>query len=369
MTVTLQHKNFVEGTVTVYNASGILMPDSLYKVNTTYGQIRGSNSGSLPAGKYTISYQYYPVYQSKYIRGTPYTTDSKDADVFDGVTLVFNNPWSVAVDTTSKWITNKSKYRFAMSPVEIYNGDKIFIAGYTKPCDYELQFDTTKILDTSYADPNLGSDAIPTNFRVYNRTENKFVKFTYNYSTIKTVPLGRLVPSEELYIYEKNPRGTYSYTWLLGFSSNDQKAIPYDKNDTLRIFTTKPFEQGDTLTFSTTKTAVDLKNVTQNDLNKIRVVPNPYVAASTLESPLPPGVTSGRLRRIDFIHLPSQARIQIYTSRGDHVITLYQDGNIEDGHVSWNLKSSENLDVAFGVYFYIVESSIGTKTGKFAIIK
>jgi hypothetical protein len=104
-------------------------------------------------------------------------------------------------------------------------------------------------------------------------------------------------------------------------------------------------------------------------LNRIRVVPHPYVAASTLESPLPPGVTSGRLRRIDFIHLPSQAKIQIYTSRGDHVITLYQSGNIEDGHVSWNLKSSENLDVAFGVYFYIVESPLGTKTGKFAIIK
>ena len=266
MVVTLQHKNFVQGTVNVFNASGILVPDSLYKLNTITGQIRGSRSESLPVGKYTISYQYYPVYQSKYIRGTPYTTDSKDADVFDGVTLVFNNPWSVAVDTTSTWITNKLKYRFAMSPVEIYNGDQIFIAGYAKPCDYELQFDTTKVLDTSYADPNLGSDAIPTNFRVYNRTEKKFVQFTYNYSTIKTVPVGRLVPSEELYLYELNPRGTFSYSWVLGFSSNDQKPIPYDKNDTLRIFTTKPFEQGDTLTFSTTKAAL-----ASHDSNKKRL--------------------------------------------------------------------------------------------------
>jgi hypothetical protein len=48
---------------------------------------------------------------------------------------------------------------------------------------------------------------------------------------------------------------------------------------------------------------------------------------------------------------------------------LTHDGNIEDGHVSWNLKSKENLDIAFGVYFYVVESSVGTKTGKFAIIK
>jgi hypothetical protein len=118
----------------------------------------------------------------------------------------------------------------------------------------------------------------------------------------------------------------------------------------------------------TTKPTLD-NTLTRDALSRIRVVPNPYVAASTLESPLPPSVTSGRLRRIDFIHLPASAKIYIYTSRGDHVITLIHDGNIEDGHVSWNLKSKENLDIAFGVYFYVVESSVGTKTGKIAIIK
>jgi hypothetical protein len=109
--------------------------------------------------------------------------------------------------------------------------------------------------------------------------------------------------------------------------------------------------------------------LTHDALSRIRVVPNPYVAASTLESPLPPSITSGRLRRIDFIHLPASAKVHIYTSRGEHVISLTQSGNIEDGHVAWNLKTKENLDIAFGVYFYVVESSIGTKTGKLAIIK
>jgi hypothetical protein len=104
-------------------------------------------------------------------------------------------------------------------------------------------------------------------------------------------------------------------------------------------------------------------------MSKIRVVPNPYLTASSLEPPLPPSVTSGRIRRIDFIHLPATATIHIYTSRGDHVITLTHEGNIEDGHVSWNLKSKENLDVAYGVYFYIVDSPAGKKTGKIAIIK
>jgi hypothetical protein len=85
---------------------------------------------------------------------------------------------------------------------------------------------------------------------------------------------------------------------------------------------------------------------------------------------LNPGVTSGRgERRVDFIHLPPNATIKIFTARGDHVMTLYHDSNIENGSVSWNLKTKENLDVAFGVYFYVVESSSGNQTGKIAIIK
>jgi len=42
---------------------------------------------------------------------------------------------------------------------------------------------------------------------------------------------------------------------------------------------------------------------------------------------------------------------------------------MENGTVSWNLKTKENLDIAFGVYFYVVQSPVGNKTGKIAIIK
>ena len=367
--VTLKRKNFIPGTIRVYNDHGVLIPDSLYKLNVKTGQIRGMYGGSLPAGQDTIRYQYFPVYQSKYIRGTPYTSDSKDADVFDGVELIFNNPWFVAKDdSTTKWITGKEKYNINMLLVDITSEDSVLLArGYRKPSDYEFQFDSTKFIDTSYADPVLASDAIPTNFRIYNKTEKTCVKFSY--TTLNFDHRGRLAPSDDIFLYEKDPRGGYRYTWELFFNSKDSIVIPYHKDDTLRICTTKPFEQGDTLAFTTTKPKSDPSTLTHNALSRIRVVPNPYVAASTLESPLPPSVTSGRLRRIDFIHLPASAKIHIYTSRGDHVITLEQSGNIEDGHVSWNLKTKENLDIAFGVYFYVVESSIGTKTGKIAIIK
>jgi hypothetical protein len=39
--------------------------------------------------------------------------------------------------------------------------------------------------------------------------------------------------------------------------------------------------------------------------------------------------------------------------------------------VTWDLKTTEGLDVAFGVYFYIVEDPVSgaKKTGKIALIK
>ncbi len=369
--VTIRGRNLISGTVRIYNSQGTQIIDSLLKINLRTGQIRAMHSGSLPNGEYTIQYQYYPVYQSKYIQGTPFATDSKDADVFDGIELVFNNAWNVAkVDSLTKWITaSKLGYRVTMLPANIYQDQQPLAVGYPKPCDYEFQFDSLAIIDTSYNDSNLGVDPIPTYFRIYNRIEKTFIKFAYNYNTLKSLPnRGRLGPNDDIFLYEKNPRGDNGYTWELFFSSKDSVIVPYSSKDTLRIVTSKPFEAGDTLLFTPQKPTQD-KTLTASSLSKIRVVPNPYVVASSLESPLPPSVTSGRIRRIDFIHLPAQARISIFTSRGDHVITLEHNENIEDGHVSWDLKSKENLDIAFGVYFYIVESPVGTKTGKFAIIK
>jgi hypothetical protein len=143
----------------------------------------------------------------------------------------------------------------------------------------------------------------------------------------------------------------------------------YTDGDKLVIRTSKPFRAGDVYRFSPTLPRVEA-SAASSSLDRIRVVPNPYVSATTHEAPLPPGITTGRgERRIDFIHLPPLAVINIFTARGEHVATLRHDKDISDGSVSWNLKSKENLDVAYGVYFYVLESPSGSKSGKIAIIK
>ncbi|NUN71403.1 MAG: hypothetical protein HUU02_17030, partial [Bacteroidetes bacterium] len=104
-------------------------------------------------------------------------------------------------------------------------------------------------------------------------------------------------------------------------------------------------------------------------LSNIRVVPNPYVVQATWETPPAAGTFGRGERKIEFQNLPQGSTVSIYTSRGEHIRTLYQDGSIQNGTVKWDVKTKENLDVAYGVYFYVVESTAGTKTGKIAVIK
>jgi hypothetical protein len=241
--------------------------------------------------------------------------------------------------------------------------------GYRRPADYEIQFAANDV-DTSYADPFLYPFEHPVNFRIYNATDSVFVKFIY----VDNDGNGKLSPLDEIVLIERNPRNEWAYTWDIFFinKQGDKPDTVYNltTGDKLVLKTRKSFRAGDVLEFSTETPQVNLR-VASEFLSRVRVVPNPYVTASPHEPPLPPGITSGRgQRKIDFIHLPPDSRVQIFTSRGDHVVTLDNySKSIEDGTISWNLKTKENLDVAYGVYFYVVESPAGQKTGKLAIIK
>jgi hypothetical protein len=43
---------------------------------------------------------------------------------------------------------------------------------------------------------------------------------------------------------------------------------------------------------------------------------------------------------------------------------------MNDGSMEWNLVSKDGMDISFGVYIYHVDApGIGTKIGKFAVIK
>lgn len=373
--VRMARQQLIASTVKVTDGQGSVVDPSSYILDVTHGSIRGARPGSFPKGKYTISYQYYPVFRSPNIEGTPFLSDSKDADAFDGISLLFNNSWSVTVDTTgatgSRWV-GRLGYQWGMTPLSANDGSnppKIFFNGYARPANYRIEF-SDHIVDTSYADPELYPISAPVNFRVYNETDGAYIKFIF----VDAKGNGVLSPLDELVFVEPDPRGRLHWSWDLNFAAQDpvrhpDSVIAFSAGDTLKLRTKRPFRQGDIFQFTTVKPTVD-ENSAAETVFRVRAVPNPYVTASSFEPPLNPGVTSGRgERKIEFIHVPKNSKIRIFTARGDYIVTLYHDSGIDNGTVSWNLKTSENLDIAYGVYFYVVESPAGTTTGKLAIIK
>jgi len=366
--VNLSRKNLIAGTVTVKNQQGSVIPPTGYILDVSRGAIRGSAPGSLPSGAYTITYQYYPVFKSPNLQGTPYQVENGEADIFDGLTMVFENAWAVN-ESGSEW-TGKAAYVVNLGPTDLALLDPP-LKGYRKPSDYEIQF-ANSIVDTSTAGPFPFDVRIPVNFRVFNVTDGTYASFLFVEGP-SAGGGGKISPLDELILLEQNPRGELSPTWDLFFLAKEGEpgdtVYALGSGDKYTIRTTKPFRNGDSFEFKTELPTIETA-AAQNGMEKIRVVPNPYVTASQFEPPLNPGITSGRgERKIDFTNLPNEATIRIFTSRGDHVITLNHSGNIQDGTVSWNLKTKENLDIAYGIYFYVVESPVGNKTGKIAIIK
>jgi hypothetical protein len=362
--VKLPHANIVESSVLVKNTAGAVDP-SKYVLDARRGEIRAASASSL-AGEFDILYQYYPVYQSPYMKNSPWVSEALDADIFDGMQLVFNNNWQIKLIDTLSGFSDATKamvYTFATTSVLIPPDT---LKGSRYPSDYKIRF-SSGIIDTSAA--LYGAPSIPVNFTIINETDGHKIPFIFT----DTDGNKKLSSNDELSLFDLDRNGKPFFTWTMSFVNRPNeppdRVYDYAESDSIVIKTTKPFRNGDVYAFSPSLPKVD-EAAARGQVSNIRVVPNPYVSANTHESPLPPLVTTGRgERKIDFIHLPARAVIYIYTSRGDHVITLRHESDINDGTVSWNLKSKEYLDIAFGVYFYVVESPVGSKSGKIGIIK
>ena len=100
------------------------------------------------------------------------------------------------------------------------------------------------------------------------------------------------------------------------------------------------------------------------------MVPDPYVALSVLEPKQSTALTGRGERRVDFVNLPIQCTIRIYSVSGKLVKIIEHEGFRDNGREAWDLTSRDGLEVAYGVYFFHIDApGIGQKLGKFAIIK
>ncbi len=242
----------------------------------------------------------------------------------------------------------ESRYRFAHRR-----------PGY--PSSYEIRFG---IQDTSW----WFGPRFPVNFTVWDIYENHKVLFTLEEPNEEN-PDHKIESGNYIRILAMDgaiPREIWRITFLQPY--NNQSPVLPESGDVLRIRIKTPFRSGDVYQFTTRAAKISMP-LARSELDKIAVVPNPYVAAARWE---PPRLfASGRgERRIFFIHLPSVCTIRIYTTSGDLVQTIEHRTLINNGSQSWDLRSKDGLDIAPGIYiFHIDAPGIGEKVGKFAIIK
>jgi hypothetical protein len=136
-------------------------------------------------------------------------------------------------------------------------------------------------------------------------------------------------------------------------------AVAPSDGDQFTIKTYKPFRKEIYYTFNTQ--GVNYTNNANVDLNKIRVVPDPYIVSNEWE-------TNQFGKKLMFNHLPSRCRISIFTVAGDHIVDLDHDDNL--GYMFWDMRTYNQQYIAYGLYVYVVSLPDGQKkVGKFLVIK
>ncbi len=114
------------------------------------------------------------------------------------------------------------------------------------------------------------------------------------------------------------------------------------------------------------KGAVVSKMQLQDQLSRIRVVPNPYLVASLYE-PEFGELRREPLRQIQFINLPQECTIYIFTIAGDLVKTIKHNAPL--GTEKWDLRAEGGREIASGVYLYVVKTVDAQYKNTFAVIK
>jgi hypothetical protein len=330
-----------------------------YVVDFTKGLIRRSLNSSIPSNKSVqLITKYYPVYQS-----TLFNNEDFNA-VFNGVKLFVKDDVLSADETKSKWVQGKSNLVAKLGLPTVGSKEKY-------PADYEVSFSTQKI-DSAWMVVGGKLQKWPVNYTVKNITENTVIS-TY----LVEQPITRdsaWSPGEEIVFLKPNATKsdvskTYWSVILSNSTDTTVKNIVPTTGDVFLFATKRPLTTVDKYSF-TTKAAYFKSDEAKAKLDKIKVVPNPYVAFSDVEpSELLPGQIRGE-RRIYFEGLPPKATIRIYTLSGGFVKQLEHNSTLENGREYWNLLNDDHLGVSYGMYIAHVDCyELGSKIVKFGIIK
>jgi len=276
-------------------------------------------------------------------------------------TVEIDSPNTQMIRNSSTNIPVKIRYSQAL-PINLKR------KGY--PENIDIIF-SDEFIDTSVAD--IGAPSKPVKFTVVAKTDSGDLKLKFryrdnNYSNDST--LNAYQEFIEILMATEDEPAIFRPAWKFEVDTiAGLRVIPPTSGDIFELRLFIPYTADDKFTFLSKAGYVD-PNLAKNQFSESPyVVPNPYVGAASFE-PQRFAVSGRGERKIEFRNLPANCTIRIYTVTGELVQTLYHDGNINKGIVSWDLRNKDNLDIAPGLYIYHVDGKeVGTHVGKFAVIK
>ncbi len=372
--------HIVQGSLTVMDENGAIVDTSRYNVDYEKGRIWGAYGGSMPMGeKFSAEFKIMPVANSLSTHG------EDNNPVFDGI-KIFAEDQEVGLDSLS---TKGGRSGFKTIVTNTNFSDKYTKIGIAPlpgakayPADFEIRFTDYDTTDTGElinpADSSLFV-YVKTNFKIINTETGERVDFFIN--ELNQTRNGRWDWQEPIILIKPGWQGIPEATYQVQFSppvdtlissSGLPDSLVYEDpiypgdGDVFLLFSTKPFDAGDKFTFQTRAAHYD-NNKAKNALDDVIVVPNPYVAYSAAEMA---GIRTGVRddRRLEFRNLPRRCTIRIYTITGELVDTI--EKNDDNNYAVWDMLTFESQEIAYGVYIYHIDApGIGTKIGRFAVIK
>lgn len=380
--VTLYDTNFVKiGSTNVSRDSVLVVKNAatgqIYTEGTdfvldyTRGLLRKTKAGAMGVGSFTITYRSYGVFSSTLL------ASEESNPVFDGLKVFVQNQ-SLALDTVkSGWVINKKVFRhtlgpptvgiFKLAPINVritFGSRDTDAAGrYVSPGDTLLNTFVQKIVVAPFRLTNITNDTA----RVKMPIEGIVVE--------KTPANSRWDPGEKIVIrtppaYRSAASNTmYDVVFSLDTTVVKDPSQADFSGCVFEVLTQQPYSGVDDYHFTTVAAKYDPERA-KTALDKVKVIPNPYVAVNDIEpTDRLPGTTRGS-RRIYFEHLPMRATIRIYTLSGELVRTLEHDSGLDNGREYWDMLNRDNLGVAYGVYIAHIDApGVGERIIKFALIK
>lgn len=319
------------------------------------------------------------------INRSPKVEEGYEIKETQGFRLALKNAGNVRIDEErTKW-SDSNIFDYQFSQINFLS-----IKGVEKANDYELVFGpigTGAAMDTSLLFYNLPAKTV--NFKVNNITTGAPIAFAFDekYGTDGrfNIDPADANNTDSIFLLEENEEGKLEYTWQIILNTQPVGARNPVEGDTLKIYLIKPFLKSDVYRF-TMKGETFSKKKAKQELDEIKVVPNPYIASVAWETRNTFNTGRGP-REIHFNNLPNKCTIRIFTVNGQLVDTIEhsslsqnaneqsrllnaEDSGVNNGTAIWDMLSKDNLEIAYGIYIYHVDApGIGRKTGTFAIIK